>query len=141
MIQKIKPNAATETMADRFPAIEDIDSSKPSYSGHLCAPNNQICQTGHEDNSNNNSNNNNNSSGADLDFLSRERELLGDNAAEFATSSDNMASATVDDGIDDFFIGGGNQHSSSGKEFSAFESSFPNIEAVREDTLNVPHGL
>lgn len=43
-----------------------------------------------------------------------------------------MASATVDDGIDDFFIGGGNQQSSSGKEFSAFESSFPTIDAVRK---------
>lgn len=41
-----------------------------------------------------------------------------------------MASATVDDGIDDFFIGGGNQ--SSGKEFFAFESSFPSIDAVRK---------
>lgn len=87
------------------------------------------CQTGHEDKSDNN----NNSLGAELDFLSRERELLGDNAAEFATPNDTMASATVDDGIDDFFIGGGNQQSSSsGKEFFAFESSFPSIDAVRK---------
>lgn len=87
------------------------------------------CQTGHEDKSDNNKN----SSGADLDFLSRERKLLGDNAAEFATPNDTMASATVDDGIDDFFIGGGNQQSSSpGKESFAFESSFPSIDAVRK---------
>lgn len=86
------------------------------------------CQTGHEDKSDKNKN----SSGADLDFLSRERELLGDNAAEFATPNDTMASATVDDGIDDFFIGGGNQQSSSGNEFFAFESSFPSIDAVRK---------
>lgn len=87
------------------------------------------CQTGHEDKSDNN---NNNSSGADLDFLSRERELLGENAAEFVTPNDTLASTTVDDGIDDFFIGGGNQQSSSfGKEFLAFESSFPSIDAVR----------
>lgn len=87
------------------------------------------CQTGHEDKGDNNKN----SSGADLDFLSRERELLGDNAAEFATPNDTMASATVDDGIDDFFISGGNQQaSSSGNEFFAFESSFPSIDAVRK---------
>lgn len=91
------------------------------------------CQTGHEDKGDNN----NNSSGADLDFLSRERELLGDNAAEFVTPNDTLASTTVDDGIDDFFIGGGNQQSSSGKEFLAFESSFPSIDAVSEKSLDV----
>lgn len=86
------------------------------------------CQTGHEDKSDNNIN----SSGADLDFLSRERELLGENAAEFVTPNDTLASTTVDDGIDDFFIGGGNQQSSSsGKEFLAFERTFPSIDAVR----------
>lgn len=64
--------------------------------------------------------------------------MLGDNAAEFATPNDSMASATVDDGIDDFFIGGGNQQSSSGKEFSAFESSFPTIDAVRKKKKKPP---
>ena len=68
--------------------------------------------------------------GADDDFLTRERALLGEDAARFASVNDNAA--TVEDGEDDLLGGSyegtysGDQHS--GEEVTEFESSFPAID-------------
>lgn len=69
----------------------------------------------------------------DDDFLSRERAALGDDAAQFASASDNFrGSATVEDGDDDLLGGGGGSfnggHHAGGEEVTEFESSFPAID-------------
>jgi hypothetical protein len=66
-------------------------------------------------------------------FLSRERALLGDDADQFASENDKLA--TVEDGDDDL-LGGGFDSSANanagGEEMSGFESSFPAIDTSNE---------
>ena len=76
----------------------------------------------------------------DDDFLSRERALLGDDAAQFAGSSDNTrTSATVQDdddllGGDDSYGGGSysNGANAGEEDVTDFESSFPAIDTRNE---------
>ena len=68
--------------------------------------------------------------GAD-DFLSRERALLGDDADQFASSNDKLA--TVEDGDDDLLGGDSSfQASAGGEEMMGFESSFPAIDTTND---------
>ncbi|KAI4206274.1 MAG: hypothetical protein LQ346_001170 [Caloplaca aetnensis] len=66
------------------------------------------------------------------DFLTRERALLGDDAAQF--SSTNDTAATVEDGDDDLLGGGGDYHEgqAGGEEISQFESSFPAMDSQNQ---------
>ena len=70
----------------------------------------------------------------DEDFLSRERALLGDDAAQFASANDHTATATVEDGDDDLLGGGGNYNGtqSGGDDIGQFESSFPAVDNRNE---------
>ncbi|KAJ8068023.1 hypothetical protein OCU04_003600 [Sclerotinia nivalis] len=70
-------------MADRFPSLEDFDSSAQTTQGDSTFE-----------------------GGAD-DFLSREKALLGDDADQFTTGNDNAA--FVEDGDDDLLGGGGGE--------------------------------
>lgn len=65
--------------------------------------------------------------GAEDDFLTREKALLGDDANQFATGNENTV--TVEDGDDDL-LGGG--EGSGGAEVTEFESSFPAIDTQNE---------
>lgn len=60
------------------------------------------------------------------DFLARERALLGDDADQFASENDKVA--TVEDGDDDLLGGGFSQANVGSQEMSGFESSFPAID-------------
>jgi len=64
------------------------------------------------------------------DFLARERAALGDDANQFATPGDRVA--TVED--DDDLLGGEHQaqHNATSEEISEFETSFPVIDAQNE---------
>ncbi|KAA6411690.1 MAG: clathrin light chain [Lasallia pustulata] len=97
-------------MADRFPSLEDFSEGQAESEG--------------------NGNLNIHGSGADDDFLTRERALLGDDAAQFASANDNAA--TVEDGEGDL-LGGSHEGTYSsgqhgGEEVTEFESSFPAID-------------
>jgi hypothetical protein len=64
-------------------------------------------------------------------FLSRERALLGDDADQFASENDKLA--TVEDGEDDLLGGGFDSNANAGgEEMSGFESSFPAIDTSNE---------
>lgn len=68
------------------------------------------------------------------DFLSRERALLGDDADQFASEGDKLA--TVEDGDDDLLGGDfGGQTSADSQEVSGFESSFPAIDTSNEVSM------
>ncbi|KAL9039274.1 MAG: hypothetical protein Q9214_004943, partial [Letrouitia sp. 1 TL-2023] len=62
------------------------------------------------------------------DFLSRERALLGDDAAQFASPHDNAP--TVEDDNDDLLGGDGNYDmpAAGNEEVTEFESSFPAVD-------------
>jgi hypothetical protein len=63
------------------------------------------------------------------DFLSRERALLGDDADQFTSESDKLA--TVED--DDDLMGGDySQANVGGQEMDGFESSFPAIDTTND---------
>ena len=69
------------------------------------------------------------------DFLSRERALLGDDAAQFASTNDNHANIQADDDFD--LLGGGdtyNDRDTDGEEVTEFESSYPAID-TRNDHM------
>ncbi len=86
--------------------------------------------TGQGDKSNSNSNSNN-GGGDDLDFFARERALLGDDAAEFASPSDNVTSAKVEELEEDVIGGNYGGGVTGGEDLTEFESSFPTIDTVR----------
>lgn len=67
------------------------------------------------------------------DFLARERALLGDDANQFTSENDNLAT-TVEDAADDDLLGGGGNYEANGdaQEISGFESSFPAIDTTNE---------
>lgn len=64
------------------------------------------------------------------DFLARERALLGDEADQFASENDKLA--TVEDGDDDLLGGDYSQAKVGGQELGGFESSFPEIDTTNE---------
>jgi len=78
--------------------------------------------------------------GADDDFLTRERAILGDDAAQFAGPGDHAGQATtVEDGEEDLLGGdysnggpiNGGDHTG-GQDLTDFESSFPAIDTRNE---------
>ncbi|KAH8805670.1 clathrin light chain [Xylogone sp. PMI_703] len=90
-------------MADRFPSLEEFDAGATEVPGNA-----EFSGPGAED-----------------DFLTREKALLGDDANQFATGNENQV--TIEDGDDDL-LGGG----SGGAEITEFESSFPAIDTRNE---------
>jgi hypothetical protein len=64
------------------------------------------------------------------DFLSRERALLGDDADQFASENDKLA--TVEDGEDDLLGGDYSQANVGSQEMDGFESSFPAIDTSND---------
>ncbi|KAL2001920.1 hypothetical protein VTN02DRAFT_978 [Thermoascus thermophilus] len=97
-------------MADRFPSLEDFSAGQT-----------EVVDT--------------NGASDGEDFLARERAVLGDDAAEFATPDDHItASALVEDVNDDLLGGGDNVEvtNPTSEEVSGFESSFPPIETQNE---------
>ncbi|THC92866.1 hypothetical protein EYZ11_007647 [Aspergillus tanneri] len=96
-------------MADRFPSLEDFSAGQT-----------EVVNTNGASNEN--------------DFLARERAVLGDDAEQFATSQDHVAtSEDVDNGDD--LLGGAEDAPFGGvarEEISGFESSFPAIETQNE---------
>ncbi|KAF2224352.1 clathrin light chain [Elsinoe ampelina] len=98
-------------MADRFPSIEDIDAGTVEPQGDASF----------------------NALEADesSDFLARERAALGEDANQFSTPGDNLASVE-DGGDDDDLLGGGGQSAPApafSNELTDFTSSFPAIDA------------
>ena len=74
--------------------------------------------------------------GADEDFLTRERVALGEDAAQFASAGDNAAA--VEDGEDDLLGGGGGSYGGAhagGEEITEFESSFPAMDSQNQVSL------
>ena len=68
--------------------------------------------------------------------MTRERALLGDDAAQFASAGDNAA--TVEDGDDDLLGGGGSYSGGNvgGEEITEFESSFPAMDTHNQVCLD-----
>ncbi|KAF2251739.1 hypothetical protein BU26DRAFT_516503 [Trematosphaeria pertusa] len=99
-------------MADRFPSLDEFDAGHTEARGDA-----NIDLVG-------------DAAGAD-DFLSRERAVLGDDADQFASANDKLA--TVEDGDDDL-LGGDSafQDNTGGEEMAGFESSFPAIDTTNE---------
>ncbi|KAL8969426.1 MAG: hypothetical protein Q9197_004355, partial [Variospora fuerteventurae] len=97
-------------MADRFPSLEDFGDGQTEPKSNGTA-----------------------NGGLDGDdFLSRERALLGDDAAQFSSANENAA--TVEDGDDDLLGDGGGYDGAQGggEEISEFESSFPAMDSQNE---------
>ncbi|KAG2414996.1 hypothetical protein HFD88_006186 [Aspergillus terreus] len=95
-------------MADRFPSLEDFSAGQT-----------EVADT--------------NGAADESDFLARERAVLGDDADQFATAQDHVAtSENVDTGDD--LLGGAEDAPAavSHEEMSGFESSFPAIETQNE---------
>ncbi|KAL2059223.1 hypothetical protein ABVK25_000515 [Lepraria finkii] len=93
-------------MADRFPSLEDFNEGQTEPTGT------QV-------------------DGGGDDFLTRERAVLGDDAAQFASTGDNAA--TLEDGDDDLLGGGsygGGQ--AGGEDVTEFESSFPAVDTQNQ---------
>jgi hypothetical protein len=63
-------------------------------------------------------------------FLSRERALLGDDADQFASDGDKLA--TVEDGDDDLLGGGYSDANVGSQEMDGFASSFPAIDTAND---------
>ncbi|KAL2047375.1 hypothetical protein N7G274_001396 [Stereocaulon virgatum] len=94
-------------MADRFPSLEDFNEGQTEP------------VTARID-------------GGGDDFLSRERALLGDDAAQFASAGDNKA--TIEDGDGDLLGDGGNYGGelAGGEELAGFESSYPAVDTQNQ---------
>ncbi|KAF1816380.1 hypothetical protein P152DRAFT_454650 [Eremomyces bilateralis CBS 781.70] len=93
-------------MADRFPSLEDLDSAPIGVAPADSSASN---------------------------FLDRERAALGDDADQFASTNDNIA--TVEDAGDDDLLGGGDHAFPTGvvaDDMSGFENSFPAIDTTNE---------
>lgn len=57
--------------------------------------------------------------------------MLGDDATQFATPQDNLATTVEDAGEDDLLGGGGEAyHDDAADEITGFESSFPAIDTT-----------
>ncbi|KAF2265346.1 hypothetical protein CC78DRAFT_515542 [Lojkania enalia] len=96
-------------MADRFPSLDEIDAGKSG------ATNFDLVGDAADGD----------------DFLSRERALLGDDADQFASANDKLA--TVEDGEDDLLGGDTSfQANVGGQEMAGFENAFPAIDTTNE---------
>ncbi|KAF2398031.1 hypothetical protein EJ06DRAFT_497479 [Trichodelitschia bisporula] len=93
-------------MAERFPSLEEIDAGQT-----------EVHDIGA-------------GTGNATSFLDRERALLGDDADQFATPNDNLAS--VEDAGDDDLLGGGASYDTANEEMSGFESAFPAIDTTND---------
>ncbi|PWY87742.1 hypothetical protein BO70DRAFT_360386 [Aspergillus heteromorphus CBS 117.55] len=94
-------------MADRFPSLEDFSAGQT-----------EVVETNGADES---------------DFLARERAALGDDAEQFATPQDLVASDDVNN--DDDLLGGADDAPAGGagpQELAGFESSFPALDTQNE---------
>ncbi|KAG2027133.1 hypothetical protein GB937_000871 [Aspergillus fischeri] len=92
-------------MADRFPSLEDFSAGQTD-----------VVET--------------NGASDENDFLARERAILGDDAEQFATAQDHVATDIGDDllgGAEGAVVG-----EAAPEEISGFESSFPAIETQNE---------
>ncbi|KAF2743285.1 hypothetical protein M011DRAFT_410904 [Sporormia fimetaria CBS 119925] len=99
-------------MADRFPSLDEIDAGQTEARGEA---NFDLVGDATDD-----------------DFLTRERAILGDDADQFASPNDKLAS--VEDGDDDLLGGSGNfQSNAGGEEMMGFESSFPAFDTSNEN--------
>ncbi|MCJ1337308.1 hypothetical protein MMC09_002590 [Bachmanniomyces sp. S44760] len=96
-------------MADRFPSLEGFSESQMEAKGNA-----NLGIDGLDEN---------------VDFLSREKAALGDDAAQFAGHGDNAA--RVEDEDDDLLGGAGDGHNR-GEGLTDFESSYPAIDASNE---------
>jgi hypothetical protein len=117
-------------MADRFPSLDEIDAGKYSYWTPEPAPQRCWTRPGHTEARGASSNFDLVGDSNDTDdFLSRERALLGDDADQFASENDKLA--TVED--DDDLMGGDfNQANVGGQAMDGFESSFPAIDTTND---------
>ncbi|KAB8239472.1 hypothetical protein ETB97_012689 [Aspergillus alliaceus] len=100
-------------MADRFPSLEDFSAGQT-----------EVVEA--------------NGTDAD-DFLARERAVLGDDAEQFATAQDHVASTDNVNVGDDLLGGAEDVPTGAGPEISGFESSFPAIETQNEQVA--PGGM
>ncbi|KAF1973823.1 hypothetical protein BU23DRAFT_553817 [Bimuria novae-zelandiae CBS 107.79] len=99
-------------MADRFPSLDEFDAGHTEARGD-----GDIDLVG--------------DGAGELDFAARERALLGDDADQFATENDKVA--TVEDGDDDLLGGDSSFQANTGnEEMLGFESSFPAIDTTNE---------
>ncbi|KAF7122727.1 hypothetical protein CNMCM5793_000837 [Aspergillus hiratsukae] len=92
-------------MADRFPSLEDFSAGQT-----------EVVET--------------NGASDENDFLARERAILGDDAEQFATAQDHVATDVGDDllgGAEEAVVG-----EAAPEEISGFESSFPALETHNE---------
>lgn len=99
-------------MADRFPSLDEFDAGKTEAQG---SSGNALDST------------------ETSDFLARERAALGEDAEQFTTAQDNVA--TVADADEDDLLGGGaptNGASAGGDMMGDFESSFPAVDTSNE---------
>ncbi|KAH9861817.1 hypothetical protein J1614_011570 [Plenodomus biglobosus] len=112
------PLIFTSTMADRFPSLDEIDAGHTEARGDTTS----FDLVG-------------DSNDAD-DFLSRERALLGDDADQFASENDRVA--TVEDGDDDLLGGDYTDANAGSQEMSGFESSFPAIDTTNDVSTAPP---
>ena len=134
-------------MSDRFPSIEDFDEGEPSKPNSSLPPTrphfiyhfqSKPKTASLTSDSGQTEARPNNGPSADLmdgpsedtsDFLSRERAALGDDANQFATPGDNVA--TTQNGDDDLLGGGGGdisaQTNGAAEDVQAFQSSFPPV--------------
>ncbi|OJJ44104.1 hypothetical protein ASPZODRAFT_72233 [Penicilliopsis zonata CBS 506.65] len=96
-------------MADRFPSLEDFSEGQTEV----------VEISGASD--------------AD-DFLARERAALGEDADQFATPQDHVATAQSQNALDDDLLGGsmGAPIETAAADSTAFESSFPAIDTSNE---------
>ena len=113
-------------MADRFPSLEEFDAGKSSSTLVTgCSILSYILTTGSTEI-------------RDLPtdgatFLERERAALGEDADQFATPQDNLA--TVEDAGDDDLLGGGAVQVGGAADITGFESSFPAIDTRNDACL------
>ncbi|KAK3712239.1 Clathrin light chain [Vermiconidia calcicola] len=109
-------------MADRFPSLDDFDAGQTEVQDQPSAIDTD----------------------EPSDFLARERAALGDDAQQFTSSGDNMATVADEEEDDDDLLGGGSgsqpiadmdmNGSSNGMDMMGdFETSFPSVDTQNEN--------
>ncbi|KAJ5477278.1 Clathrin light chain [Penicillium diatomitis] len=96
-------------MADRFPSLEDFSEGQTEV----------IKSNG----------------GTEDDFLARERAALGEDADQFATPQDHVATTNAGD---DDLLGGGDD--TPAEEIGQFESAFPSVDTQTQNERVAPGG-
>ena len=114
-------------MADRFPSLEGFSES---MNRHLQIDDRPLLiRSAGQMEAKGNANLGIDGLDENVDFLSREKAALGDDAAQFAGHGDNAA--RVEDEDDDLLGGAGDGHNR-GEGLTDFESSYPAIDASNE---------